>query len=82
MLFLAALAFTMDCIPKPIFIQAFMTFYCCFGGEEGRILKNKYFPAAGTISHGVKMNPSHEGWLRSVRCLSERGHVWQANLPG
>lgn len=40
MLFLAALAFIIDCIPKPIFIQAFMTFYCCFGREGGRILKN------------------------------------------
>lgn len=34
MLFLAALAFTIDCIPKPVFILAF---YCCFEGEGGRI---------------------------------------------
>lgn len=41
MLFLAALLFTIDCIPKLIFIQAFMTFYCCLGGEGGSILKNQ-----------------------------------------
>lgn len=81
MLLLAALAFTMDCIPKPILIQALMTIYCCFGGEEGSILKNKYFLAAGAISHGVKMNPSHEGWLRNGSCLCERS-CGQANPPG
>lgn len=50
MLFLAALLFTIDYIPTLIFIQAFMTFYCCFGGEGGSILKKpKFFLATRTI---------------------------------
>lgn len=82
MLFLAALTFTIDCIPKPIFIQAFLTFYCCFGEERGSILRNKYFLAARTILYAAKMHPGQEGWLKNVKWLCEIGHVWQADLPG
>lgn len=82
MLFLAALIFTIGCIPKPILIQAFMIFYCCFGGEGGSILRNKYFLAVRSILYRVKMHPGQERWLKNVEWFYEIGHMWQANLPG
>lgn len=67
MLFLAALLFTIDCIPKPIFIQAFMRFCCCLGGEGGSSLKKSFFLAARIILYGVKMHPGQESWLKNVK---------------
>lgn len=52
MLFLAALTFTIGCIPKPIFIQAFMIFYRCFGGGGRKYFKKQTL--SGSKKHFIQ----------------------------